>query len=1194
LTNDNLGKSRPPFQGGALLYLTMKQSQLRRPWLVLVCFIVLGRFFCAAAIERSIEYRLTDYLDHDWTAELISFPVSFEQGACREIGSVTADHKPVPFQTPAAEITRHPDQSLATARVYVLTDLKPRQTILFRVTGSMDPKPPARLNPDLRVTEADSQVTIESAAAGVRLPLGTFAGGEPVPAPYEGFRLTTGRWVGSSRLMGEPGPERLVATVTERGPLFAEVVLSYDYPQDRSFTLRCRVIAGQPVALFTEESNLEPGCGYHRNLNYDYKRFVQGRYGYSEAFEKSHWLRVNLGDFTPAIDRSGDSWHATLFPWGSWHGGSMTVPLADDSEYLGLMALRAGHWRRPLENLGLVRIAGEEIYLQLPINDGRREWGIHFGPVTSMNPAGEEPPKEIYPGLRHPSLLQLALIKYGQLSLDVVKDWQLAWKDRQEVPSPITINPPGKVQTVRQRIAADPVLSAHAKKVEAHWDRFRKEPDFPFTTWWIMNPEGVEDVYLASGKKEHARELYELALGRLRFYSAQTLSGVGFTGYRYGHGYGMFHLAHVLIGTARQVDLLLGSPHINEQEKEALRAQLSFFAFLFMDPDYWPMNEIPKGPYDMIAARDNSVGFIGAVLGGHPQAREWLRVAEKRIDDIISHYIHPSGAMKEGTHYSGVTMDFTLPVMAAMKLSGGEDYFQDARLKRGFHWYAALLPPVDKRFGFAYMPPFGYSHPTGTSMSVRWAVMAAMTARSDQEFAGLMMRTWRQQGSPMRFVVGEAGYQSAFSLGLIDPAMPEPKDPGLASEKWEGFGAVLRNHAGSPLETFMALPTGAPDGFRAYPNEGAFHLYAKGAPLCLRFGARGYNDTVTQSAWMNNRITFDKRDESQSGTGLIRQWVSLSTADFFGGEYRITRLRGKPVPAATDRGNLELSEPRVVDTKETGSVISSFFGDEQDVPPQTWRRQILFVKDQAPRGPNYFLLSDSFAATLPTDWNLWCLANEMKMDGAKATFSGKFEVDLDVYLLQNPGKIVTGAWGPEKERQKLLQLQQDANQGYFVALYPRAKDEPVPVLSRISGGKGLSVSLPNRTDWAFLSAERFEFEEADLQFSGSAGVAQRGESWIRLTLLDGERIALGGLAVRNPEQGGKGAFALSATSATQIILEGESDGEARPIMFRIPPEWKALSRITVDGQIVVFSRDSDDWYLLPLPSGRCQIQFSTD
>jgi hypothetical protein len=113
---------------------------------------------------------------------------------------------------------------------------------------------------------------------------------------------------------------------------------------------------------------------------------------------------------------------------------------------------------------------------------------------------------------------------------------------------------------------------------------------------------------------------------------------------------------------------------------------------------------------------------------------------------------------------------------------------------------------------------------------------------------------------------------------LIDSTIPSASGAQLRSSKWDGFGAVLRNHADSPWETFMAVPTGAPDGFRAYPNEGTFHLYAKGAPLCLRFGARSYNDTVTQSAWMNNRITFDTRDESQDGTGLLREWRSLPGA----------------------------------------------------------------------------------------------------------------------------------------------------------------------------------------------------------------------------------------------------------------------------------------------------------------------------
>lgn len=1149
-------------------------------WAILALLLAAGPKVRAADTLIPAEYRLAESLGHHWTAELISFPVTFSPGVCRHIGAVTADGEPVLFQTPTAEITRHPDQSLATARVYVLTDLQPKQTILFRVEGSTENEPPRQQSAAVQVTTVGTHVALETAKVGIKVPFGAFVDRASIPAPYQGFRLVSGRWIGGSELIGQPGPERLDAVVTERGPLFAEALLSYAYPQNRKLTVRCRVIAGESVALFAEEAGVEPGCNYHRNLNYDYSRFVQGRFGYSDSFEKSHWIRVSLDGFNPDIGKRGDPWHATLFPWGSWHGGSMIVPLADQNDSLGLLARRAGHWHRPLENLGLVKSDKEGVYFQLPINDGRREWGIYFGSAASIKPTGEEPPKDIYPGLKYPSPLHLASIKYGQLSLDVVKDWKLTWKDVQPVASPVTISPPGAVPLVRQRVHEDPVLSNHAAKVEQHWERFRKETNFPFTTWWILNPEGVEDAYLSSGRREHARELYDLTLGRLRFYTEQTLGGVGLTGYRQGHGYGMFHLAHVLIGSARHVDLLLGSPHLSEGDRTELRAHLAFFACLFLDPDYWPLNEIPKGPYDMIAAHDNSVGLIGAVLAGHPSAQDWLRVAADRIEDMLKHYIHPSGAMEEGMHYSGVTLDFALPVMAAMKLCGGRDYFQDARLKQGLRWYTALLPPVDKRFGFAYMPPFGYSHPTATSMSVRWAVVAAMTVQSDPEFAGLMMRTWRQQGSPLKLVVGEAGYQSAFALGLIDPTIPPASGDQLRSSKWERFGAVLRNHADSPLETFMAIPTGAPDGFRAYPNEGTFHLYAKGAPLCLRFGARSYNDTVTQSAWMNNRITFDARDESQDGTGGLREWRSLSAADLFAGEYRFTRLRGKPVPAATDPGRLELSEPRLVKTKETGGVISSFFGDEEDVPLQTWRRQILFVKDEQPLGPNYFLVLDSFEATLPTDWSLWCLADDLEVHGQRATFTGKFGVDLEVYSLTEPQKIVSGAWGPEKERQKLLQFQKGPNQEYAVVLYPRSESEPIPAFSSIDAGHGVCLKLPDRTDWAFLAPAPIELLTNGVHFQGRAGVAQKGQGWMKLTLLDGQTIGLDQFAITRVA--GDGGLTLRATLAPDLKVEAEAFGEVQSVRVRIPEAWEPLSELLVNGRSVKCTKESGNTYIVRL------------
>jgi hypothetical protein len=110
------------------------------------------------------------------------------------------------FQTPATELTRHPDQSLATARVCVLTDLQPNQTIVFRAEASTSPHPPAQPSAGLQVTELGAHVALETATAGVKLPLGTFTNRGSIPAPYQGFRLTSGRWAGSSQLSGNLGP----------------------------------------------------------------------------------------------------------------------------------------------------------------------------------------------------------------------------------------------------------------------------------------------------------------------------------------------------------------------------------------------------------------------------------------------------------------------------------------------------------------------------------------------------------------------------------------------------------------------------------------------------------------------------------------------------------------------------------------------------------------------------------------------------------------------------------------------------------------------------------------------------------------------------------------------------------------------------------------------------------------------------
>ncbi len=1176
---------------------------------------------------HSAEYRLVERLGHSWTDEPLRFELHFPEGAGREIVAVTANDAPVVFQTEGEE--RHADGSLATARIHTLADLPAGGELVFRALTDPGAAPAAApAARPLEVHEDDGLVTLATATAGLRLPLGVFTA--DIPTPFLGFRLADGRWVGGGRWMGRAAPQRLEAELTARGPVFAEVRLRYQFPDDKTYELTCRLYAGENVVLFDERFGLEPGTSYHLNHTDQHQRFPQGRYGYRAEFEQSHWLRLDFGTFAapvrwqdPTIAGGGDTrnaadpWIGTLHPWNSWHGGTLELPLADDTAGLALIARHAGQWRRVMENLLLLRRdADGSLFVQLPVNSGVRSWGVVLGPPNQHHATGEERNARQYPGLDHPSPVRLARLKYGELALERLKAWTLAWDDATPVPYPLTIHPRGDWEAARARIAAEPVLRSHGARVTANWERQRQGGNLPFTQNWVMTPDGVEDAYLATGEQRHARELVELTLARFDYYIHQTLAGLGFHNYRHGHNYGMFHLTQVLPGQARMVDLCLGSPHVTAEEKAALRARLAFFGHLFTDPDYWPANDIGKGTFNMVAARDAFVGLAGALLPGHPQAAAWQAVGARSIEHFLANNIYPSGAINEGMHYSGVTLDFYLPLLAMLRQSGGHDYFQDERLKQGLRWYAAWLPPSDKRFGRAYMPPFAYSHPANTSQSVRWAVAAAMTADSDPELSALMMRTWRQSGSVLGMVVGDASYHAAFAFGLVDPTLPAASGADLASGQWPGFGAVLRSHSDTPHETFFAIQTSAPGAFRIYPNEGAFHLYARGVPLSLRFGARSFNAIATMQAWMSNRITFDKRDECTWDTGRIVRWASLDAADLFGGEYRFTRLAAKAAMTGSEPGNLELSEPRVVDTKLPYGEGNGFHGDHRNVPPQQWRRFVLFAKDADPLAPQYFLVRDNFQGTLPTDWNLWVLANDgPALEGDRASFTGRFGVDLDAFMLEKPDHIVTGAWGPDWERQRLLQLQRGVNGSHAVLLVPRGADEPAPTFAALADGDGARlewavcrVAVPaagsapgagarlewealGRVDWVFLTEDPVAYEADGVSFQGRAGILRQQPDRIQLTLLDGEIAGLAGFHVMHGRhvvgenevrEATDGPLSLSASLGPDARIAGQSRGGPREVKLTVPHTLPEMTTLLVDGEATPFTLVGHTYeFLLP-------------
>jgi hypothetical protein len=80
------------------------------------------------------------------------------------------------------------------------------------------------------------------------------------------------------------------------------------------------------------------------------------------------------------------------------------------------------------------------------------------------------------------------------------------------------------------------------------------------------------------------------------------------------------------------------------------------------------------------------------------------------------------------------------------------------------------------------------------------------------------------------------------------------------------------------------------------------------------------------------------------------------------------------------------------------------------LPLMTWHRQVLFVKDEDPQGPNYFVVRDGFGGKpiKPTEDSFWFLANGMTRRGNVFHFDGQLPVDMDVFVKRPP--IASRSW----------------------------------------------------------------------------------------------------------------------------------------------------------------------------------------
>ena len=1165
----------------------------------------------AGAVERTIV--LTERLGHHWKDEWLRYEFKFEQGVVRS-KRVVAESDGRAMDAQMSGVEWHSDKSVARATVSFVTDLPARSKRRVRIHFD---RSRAQSFPDLTLLRGTRHTDIRTSWIGMRVPLGNASYEPPqpvekVPAPIKAIRLASGKWIGRGWLESDQKVKAWRAELVEEGPVFAEAWIQYKFEQGR-YAVRLRLVAGDPVIRVYEEYDLGPAeDDRHRFCLSFHENFEPDAFDRNGRAPRDPSRLLNEGKPLPGrgyaskIDYAADYRAALLIGYQSWWpdlGNHVTLYRekgAGTSDAVGVFRRHASRWRNAC-SLRLEVRKKPEVFLALPISVYKRTWDRDGIDVDSQYYTGTTDPdlkpaegrrcwglvamtKDLALGPvsgRVGSGVHRAMLKYGETTLDEVKDWVLEWPLDRKLERPRLYVTREGLGALRERVASHPVLQGlvgadHRRALTA----------------------------LVTGDKEWARKTYdgpgdenwEGVKFRLKKVIDDLLRGTGELGQ-----FQIFPMGNRLRRDALSFDTVLAMDVLDSEERDELRAMMAFLAHKLASRNHFPHGtSFHLGNPNMPLIAESTLGLVACALGDHPSSRLWAKRAADFLEKKLSEYTEPGGAWEECPHYQmDASMNRVLDVGVGLKIAGVRDLFAHPALKATMKYHAQLLTPVDPRFGCRLMPPVGNTSNETTSL---YGVFAFHLRELDPDLSRFLMWAWHANGSPLLYEADPF---------MLDPSLAAEKGTVLDSEHFQGYGAVMRAHFGSRYETYLSFRCGRQSSHYEY-DQGSLHLYGKGAPLCLDFASM-YSPGLTRP-WYHNRVSVDHKAEDHAQTGEIIHFAALGDADLALSRQELSRLFTLTETPA------EKMPPNATPPME-------------EIPPLVWYRSIFLLKDVSPLGPNYVVLRDSFAGETEkeTDWNLWCLAESLTVDKAKEEvvsvagkpaaeakqdlerklaalksrcprlyFKGQYGIDLDVFFAEptefglhtdefahqflyggmrqrwEKWQPARGAW---QEKQKLLRVKQGPGLGYFTVLYPRLPHEAAPKVSILAEGAGVQIETPSGVHRVFLSAKPINFTAEAVRFEGKVGAIRQAADGLHLTLgPGGGKIAGSGYQLETP-----GPISVLVEPAGQ--LSGRSDGPERPLSLTVPANVK---HVLIDGERVNHQAQGNVWQMT-LPAGRHQI-----
>jgi hypothetical protein len=524
------------------------------------------------------------------------------------------------------------------------------------------------------------------------------------------------------------------------------------------------------------------------------------------------------------------------------------------------------------------------------------------------------------------------------------------------------------------------------------------------------------------------------------------------------------HHQYRLLTAINLADVIWSSAHVSPQLRQRLKAQVAFLAYTVNREDYWsPARGFSANP-NMTTTVAAFQTILACMIPAHPLAHAWIEHGMRELkENQLDHWADDNGGWLEAPHYAMVSYDHLLGAFLATYNAGLNDDLYDSKMKQVMQWFAKISTPPDALSkGHRHLPPVGNTYlrePSG-----EFGIVASLWKDRDPAFAAEMQWMYRQQGSsPAPGVGGFFPTLAGYRTVLLDPTIPETA-PTYASAWFPRTGVMLRSHFPSARETQLHLIAGS--NHAHYDRDsGSFTLWGKGRVIANDFGYYGEAPG----------------DDHNMVVGPHAPDSAIMHLTHFQAEDDVDYVRG--------------------------------------VKNTAWERQIVFVKDVDPLGPNYFVLSNRLQDGASATWRTWFTAQQVTVEPQGALVQGKEDVDTDVFFTGPPGLAIAteektretwgltnGNYGRVSTTQIGVVAPLEGRSELIAVLYPRLRGDRRPSVTPFAGGHGVKVETDASTDYVFLGTQPLTFHEGTIAFEGTVGAVLRRGKDTRLWLGQPGRI----------------------------------------------------------------------------------------